>query len=56
LSKSETTVEAEVILLVNGYLAPVAVAININKGIPVTTQKNRELLDMVTYIRATWQL
>jgi hypothetical protein len=33
--------EAEVILLGNGWLAPVSAATNVNKGIPVTTQKNR---------------
>jgi hypothetical protein len=34
--------EAEVILLGNGWIAPVPAATNVNKDIPVTIQKDRE--------------
>jgi hypothetical protein len=39
--KAGILAEAEVILVGNGWLAPVSAATNMNKSIPVTTQKNR---------------
>jgi hypothetical protein len=53
--KARIAAEAEVNLLGNGTQTPVSTALNINKGIPVTTNRITEdnyWLDMATYIRA----
>jgi hypothetical protein len=57
--KTGIAAEAEINLLGNGTQTPVSAATNINKGIPVTTNRVREdnqLFDMVTHIRAAWKL
>jgi hypothetical protein len=57
--KTGIAAEAEVILLGNGLLAPVPAATDNNKDIPMTTNritKDNKLFDMVTCIRATWQM
>jgi hypothetical protein len=46
-------------LLGNGSLVPVSVATNIKEEIPVTTNgitEDNQLPEMMTYIRAVWQL
>jgi hypothetical protein len=46
-------------LLDNGNQTPVSAAKNINKDIPMTTNritKDNKLFDTVTYIRVAWQL
>jgi hypothetical protein len=45
-------------LLGNGWLTPVSAATNINEDITATTtiKECNLLFDMVTYIRAAWQL
>jgi hypothetical protein len=53
--KSGVAAEAEVNFLGNSTQTPVSVATNINKAIPMTTNRITEdnlMFDMVTYIRA----